>query len=146
MSYTPVTGTPLATAAELRKRYDGIPSTDDCSAFIADAHAIIVDDLGDKGHTQARFTLIEIYLALHFAAIMYPVPSFEGAKNVQESAQYKVDMGLNFTKFGQQAILLDTSGTLKGMATGRSATGITHLGPTPIEAESFAIEHEQGTL
>ena len=60
-----------------------------------------------------RLALIELYLQRTFAALTYPVTASEGiGGKVNESFQYKGGLGLNFTKYGQQALLL--SGGLLG--------------------------------
>lgn len=70
---------------------------------------------------EERLELIETWLAAHFYAVRDPRRTQEGVGSVQEQFQSKVDLGLNVTHYGQQAMLLDTTGTLRAMATGSVA-------------------------
>jgi hypothetical protein len=65
---------------------------------------------------------IERLLAAHFSCIKYVRNSDEKAGTVGESKMYKVDLGLNVTLYGQQAIVLDPTGVLAAIADG-SLTG-----------------------
>lgn len=117
---------PLITDAELKAICTEIPSTDVTTMFINSAHLIVWEYYGTSTkYTEARLKLIELYLAAHFAAITNPVASFEGVGKVQQSLQYKVGLGLNFTKYGQQALLL-SNGELLG-----KRISITWLGTHP---------------
>jgi hypothetical protein len=119
-TYLLTEGTVVVTKAELRETCTEIPSnaTDSqLDAFIELAHMICYEDLdGGRGLLSlTRLTKIELYLASHYAAISFPVSDLERAEDVHQSAQYKVDLGFNFTKYGQQACALDSSGKLKAM-------------------------------
>jgi hypothetical protein len=101
--------TPLITDADLRKICIELEDYEDVSTdiFISSAHTIVYEELLNAGYGTERLTLIELYLAAHFAALTYPVTASEGiGGKVNESFQYKVGLGLNFTKYGQQALLL----------------------------------------
>ena len=58
---------------------------------------------------------IEKYLAAHFVALIDTPLAREGVSIISESAQQKVDLGLLYTKYGQQAVLLDSTGVLQAM-------------------------------
>ena len=117
---------PLITDAELKAICAEIPSDDPTSMFISAAHLIVWETYGGSNkYSPARLKLIELYLAAHFAAITNPVASFEGVGKIQQSLQYKVDLGLSYTKYGQQALLL-TNGGLLG-----KKVSITWLGTHP---------------
>lgn len=64
-------------------------------------------------YSEPRLALIETWLAAHFYAIRDPRTSFEQAGSVNARYEGKTDLGLNFTRYGQQAMLLDTYGNLK---------------------------------
>jgi len=100
-------------------------SVTDLSAFISLAHElvekVIVTPYPDA-HTEAWLTEIEKWLSAHFAAIRYTRTSSESIGEVSEAYQYKVDLDLRCTMYGQQAILLDTTGTLSRLGKTRTAS------------------------
>ena len=105
---------PLISDAELKAICTEIAATDTTTVFIDAAHLIIWEQFGGTTkYTDARLKLVELYLAAHFAAITNPVTAFEGVGKLQQSMQYKVGLGLSYTKYGQQALLL-TNGELLG--------------------------------
>jgi hypothetical protein len=123
--------TPLVSDAELKSICSELDSTAVTTLFISSAHSIIWEYFGtSRKYTAARLKLIELYLAAHFAAITNPVSSFEGVGKVQQSVQYKVGLGLQFTKYGQQAQML-SGGTLLG-----KKISITWLGTIPSDTET----------
>jgi hypothetical protein len=123
--------TPLVTDAELKSICSELDSTAVTTLFISSAHSIVWEYFGTSTkYTAARLKLIELYLAAHFAAITNPVSSFEGVGKVQQSVQYKVGLGLQFTKYGQQAQML-SGGTLLG-----KKISITWLGTIPADTET----------
>jgi hypothetical protein len=65
------------------------------------------DDLDDD-----QLEIIERWLAAHFYAIRAPRRAMEKADEVSQSFQYKVDLNLAVTTYGQTAMILDTSGAL----------------------------------
>ena len=123
--------TPLVSDAELKSICSELDSTAVTTLFISSAHSIVWEYFGTSTkYTAARLKLIELYLAAHFAAITNPVSSFEGVGKVQQSVQYKVGLGLQFTKYGQQAQML-SGGTLLG-----KKISITWLGTIPADTET----------
>lgn len=100
------------TDAELLGSLIEIDPTISPQVFI-DTASIMVDEccLG-VGYTETRLELIERWLAAHLYALREQVPASENAGDVAVSYQYKVDLHLNQTKYGQQAMLLDTEGGL----------------------------------
>jgi hypothetical protein len=103
--------TPLVTEVDLRKICAEITDEEDAPVdiFIASAHTMVYDYLINAEFSTERLTLIELYLAAHFAALTYPVAASEGiGGKVNESFQYKVGTGLSFTKYGQQALTLSS--------------------------------------
>jgi hypothetical protein len=124
-------GTPLISDAELKSICNELDSTAVTTLFISSAHSIVWEYFGTStAYTAARLKLIELYLAAHFAAITNPVSSFEGVGKVQQSVQYKVGLGLQYTKYGQQAQML-SGGTLLG-----KKISITWLGTLPADTET----------
>ncbi len=77
---------------------------------------------------------IEKYLAAHFVALIDTPRGRETVGGaIAESAQYQVDLGLLYTKYGQQAVMLDATGTLRAM------TAIKAKPPTPVSTISARI-------
>lgn len=82
-------------------------------AFINLAHEMVAGNLSGAGLSEARLTQIETWLAAHFVAIRdqrAKSMSISGEGSV--TYQGETGMGLNATLYGQQAMMLDTSGTL----------------------------------
>jgi hypothetical protein len=87
----------------------------DTTPFITDA-AALVDEVCGPYYGEDKLTRIETWVAAHFCAIRAPRKtqlSVGGAiTNMYES---KVDLGLNLTRYGQQALRLDTGGYLAAL-------------------------------
>jgi hypothetical protein len=78
-----------------------------------DAAAQLVEEICvPVGYTEARLEMIERYLAAHFYAITKPRLQTENIDSLQNTIQSKVDLGLNLSHYGSQAMVLDTSGGL----------------------------------
>lgn len=73
------------------------------------------DNGPDTEYTETRLELIERWLAAHFYAIRDMRPDNEKAGSVAEKYQYKVDLYLANTMYGQQALILDTNGGLAAL-------------------------------
>lgn len=100
--------------------------------FIKAASAL-VDEVEAKGKlTAARLKLVETWLAAHFYCMRDPRATSEKAGPVGASYQSKVDLFLATSHYGQQAMVLDTTGTLRALSSGRKPARLLWLG-TPIE-------------
>ena len=118
--------TPLITEEELREICIELEEDVSGESFIRNAHIIIYDTYsGSSTLSPERLRLVELYLAAHFVVVTFPATAFEGAGKVQESVQYKLGLGLQNTRYGQQAAIL-SGNTLMG-----SRAGITWLGTRP---------------
>lgn len=82
--------------------------------FIESATLMVDETLTDKGLSTGRLKQIELYLAAHFCAITEEKGGLIVSKVGDAVERYTEEygQGLALTRFGQQAILLDTSGTL----------------------------------
>lgn len=87
----------------------------DVCSFITTAHTLVDVLLLDKELSDDMLRQVELYLAAHFAALteerggLIRSSTGEGAETMSDS----YEMGLSLTRYGQQAMVIDTSGTLK---------------------------------
>ncbi len=89
----------------------------DTTEFITSANTMVNLYLVPKqpdfpAMTEAVLAQVELYLAAHFAAIFKPREESVSFGKGTFSWQGKTAMGLDHTKYGQQAKLFDPSGTL----------------------------------
>lgn len=88
---------------------------DDIDVHIGVANNLIADLLGSSGLSATTLTNIELYLAAHFAAISDPDAGMLIEKEIGDlKSTYPNNLGeaLKMTRFGQQALVLDTTNTL----------------------------------
>lgn len=94
--------------------------------FILVANQLVTELCTDSDYTDARLLEIERWLSAHFYSVRDMVVSSEKAASVSQNFQYKVDLALNYTKYGQMAMVIDTVGNLaqlnKRIIDGESAT------------------------
>lgn len=86
------------------------------TAAITAANAVINEKIDDIS-SATLLKEIERWLAAHYVAVMDPRSASEKTENASQSFQYKVGLGLNVTMYGQQAMILDTSGALAKLNT-----------------------------
>ncbi len=92
-----------------------LDTTINTSPFILTAHLMVDEELlGLGSYSDDRLIQIELWLAAHFACMMDPR---ERAVQIGASATFEgyTHMDLDFTRYGQQVKILDTSGTLARM-------------------------------
>lgn len=92
----------------------------DTQPFIETASLLVDEELVSSGHSAARLRQIELYLSAHFVTIRDP--QFQQLRGEKQSVSFHLGdlgQGLKSTAYGQQVLLLDTSGILAqvGMAT-----------------------------
>lgn len=96
--------------------------------FIAAAEQA-VDEIAKKDVlTDGQLAVIETWLAAHFYCMRDPRSVAETVGQVAVRYQSAVDLGFNSSQYGQMAIALDTTGTLKAMSTGKRPTKVLWLG------------------
>ena len=99
--------------------------------FILSA-SVLVDEIEQNPKsnlTPERLELIERWLAAHFYAMRDPRAETEKAGSVGVTYQSKVDLNLSLSHYGQMAIVLDTTGTLRLLSeAGRVQRGAFWLG------------------
>ena len=114
------------TDAEVKQIIDTTIS--DVSPFITVA-SLQVDRIAAKGVLgTAELKEIERWLSAHFIAIRDKRTIKDTVGDTSHTYEGKTDMGLNFTRYGQQALLLDTTGTLA--ESGKRKATVTYLGGT----------------
>lgn len=96
-------------------------TSDAMTSFIATANAIYNNVLQSKGLSDDIGKQVVIYLAAHFWCLTYERGGLKMEQMSVAQEQYKItgdnSEGLRYTRFGQQAMLLDPSGALAGLAT-----------------------------
>lgn len=109
-------------------------STADVTAAIEVATALVDEHCSSvESYDAAALERIERFLAAHFFEITEPKASMEKAGPVSQSFDIKNGLALNQTRFGQQAMFLDSNGNLarhnKSVTDGLvSKFKISHLG------------------
>jgi hypothetical protein len=102
--------------------------------FIEVANALVEELLAPTaiGYDATRLELIERWLSAHFYAIRDMRAATEQAKSISQGFQYKVDLYLANTMYGQQVLILDTAGVLaalqKRVIEGTTRPGMAWLG------------------
>lgn len=95
-----------------------INTDQDVSVFIDTARLLVQEQLVGKGLSDSRLRQLELYLAAHFTAISVERGALTSDQALEARQTYGGDFGpgLTLTRFGQQALVLDTSGTLNEVA------------------------------
>lgn len=83
------------------------------NAFINTAHTLIQAKLTDANLGADTLTQIELWLSAHFLSMRDQRAKSETIAEYSVSYQGNSGMGLESTLYGQQALALDWSGTLK---------------------------------
>lgn len=85
---------------------------EEITPFIDIAEVVVEDNLLGKGLSDKVLNKIWLYLSAHFTALKDQ--QIEQSRVLDSSYQYegRTEMGFNFTRFGQTAMLLDTTNTL----------------------------------
>lgn len=113
------------TEAELRALVD-IESAFDPTTFINTAVALTDTLPSSLGATLAK--QVELYLAAHFYSIYDRVAQSERVDDLQVTYYGQGTIGLKFTPYGQQALLLDSTGTLSRLDKGKKTPDLWHIG------------------
>ncbi len=89
-----------------------ISTTVDCAPFITAADLIVTERLTGSGLSDAMLKEITRWLAAHLVAIRDPIYKTEKTGDAMGTMFGQAGMGLDFTPYGQQVKVLDTSGLL----------------------------------
>jgi len=112
----------------------------DYSTSILDADAIVLITAANQlvnnisGLTAAQLKEIERWLGAHMVAIRDPQSDTEKAGPVSQKYQNKVDLNFNQTRYGQMALVLDTTGYLASLQSqaegkGTATASLVAMGP-----------------
>lgn len=97
----------------------GIIETDEdipLTPFIEVANELVTEVCGSvTTYTTTRLELIERWLSAHFYAIRDPRSTREEVEGIRDTYESKVDLGFDLTRYGQQAMRLDTNGGLAAL-------------------------------
>ena len=118
----------IRTTAEEVEAIIAVESDIDLTPFITAASALVDDIATASGHDDTRLTLIETWLAAHFYTVYDPRPTEEKAGSIWQMYQSKVALGLSTSHYGQQAMILDSSGLLRQYSEGKRTLSVTWLG------------------
>lgn len=102
-------------ATKVGKVIEVDPTITDLTPFIDAANELVTELCEPEGYSEPRLTMIETWLAAHFYAVRDPRSTNEAAGSVSAAFESKVDLALNITRYGQQAMLLDTAGALASL-------------------------------
>lgn len=91
----------------------------DFTPFLETANALINQVCLESGYTEEYLELIERWLSAHFFSIPIPKTKQEAAKGLTETTEGQTKLGFNFTRYGQQAMLLDYDGNLASLNEGK---------------------------
>ena len=83
--------------------------------FIDAANSIVTEKCLGSSYTETTLTLIETWLAAHFAAVRDMRMASEKADGVSADYQGTTDMYFEATLYGQMAMTLDTAGNLAAL-------------------------------
>jgi hypothetical protein len=113
------------------------PFIETASFLVDKVVATAKDGDGNDYYIASDLELIERWLAAHFYAVRDPREQFVGVGRLMQRFQSQVDLNLNNTPYGQQAMLLDVKGGLAqlnaGIAKGGRKKAAVHWLGTPAE-------------
>lgn len=113
---------------DLRAVYETTLEDYQLQAFVDDANLLVTEELAGAGLSDERLAAIEKYLAAHMASLRDPRYQSENiAGEWSYTVQGKTGMNLDATFYGQQAKLLDTSGTLDKLSANLKKARLTIL-------------------
>lgn len=92
----------------------------DVSPMITTAEVIVAEVLQGKGLSSALTDQITIYLAAHFVCLNEEYGGLRRSKMGDADESYRVpgdkDVGLALTRYGQQAMMMDITGSLAAVS------------------------------
>jgi hypothetical protein len=87
-------------------------------AAIPVAATLVTENLAGEGLSEATLRSIELYLAAHFTTLAWEKGPLAAVQIGEATERYHdiYKAGFSSTRFGQQALLLDTTGILSDMS------------------------------
>jgi hypothetical protein len=106
-----------ALEADVRQLAD-LPSSVSVTLFVTQANLLVDEELADTALSANRLALIETYLAAHFAALTVEKGSLASTEigDAKDRMHDVYGKGFYATRFGQQAMMFDTTGKLTEIA------------------------------
>jgi hypothetical protein len=102
----------------------------DITPFITAANLLVTQVCTDSSLGTDLLKEIERWLAAHFVAVRDPKLTSQSAGGASDSYETnKTGFGLKLTRYGQQAMALDTSGALMAIAEGAKKASMKILAP-----------------
>lgn len=93
--------------------------------FLEAANSLVTELYGsDTIYAEKHLQQIEIWLAAHFVALRDDRISKEKIGDANVEYEGKTGMGLNFTRYGQQVMVLDHQGKISAAMSGKRAATI----------------------
>lgn len=108
-----------ASEAMVKEIIDTDLTNEQVAPFLAAANTLVTDLLLSESYSNETLKEIERWLAAHFVAVRDPQVTQEKIGDIQATYEGKTGMGLNSTRYGQQAMLLDHHGILARKASGK---------------------------
>lgn len=108
-----------ATEPMVKEIIDTDLTNEEITPFLAAANTMVTDLLLSESYGVTTLKEIERWLAAHFVAVRDPQITQEKTADAQATYEGKTGMGLNSTRYGQQAMLLDHHGILARVASGK---------------------------
>lgn len=125
---------------QVRSIMDGVEDTESLAPFI-DMGTELVNDLesedSDGELSDAVLLQIEILVSAHYAEMLHHQFSSHSELGASGKFQGQFDKGLESTKYGQNALLLDKTGYLRELSKGIERGGVTWLGLPPSEQTDY---------
>ena len=116
------------TAEEVKEIITTVKTEDQVENYITPANLLVTRVMSGSGFSSAELAEIEKWLSAHFVAMDDASTRIreETAGDAENKYEGKTGMRLNFTRWGQQVLLLDTTG------------GFADLGKGPAEVKTLA--------
>jgi hypothetical protein len=98
--------------------------------FIETANALVNEVCLDSDYSDELLELIERWLAAHFYCMIDPRSRQEAVRGIQESFEGRSGLGLQYSRYGQQTLVLDHKGNLAAVNNGKKIVkaSILHIG------------------
>lgn len=94
---------------------DIFETSTDTTPFIRTANLLVSEQLVGKGLSDARLREIELWLSAHYAAVSLEKGGLRTKVigDARETYALQTGAGLGMTRYGQQAVAMDTTGLLR---------------------------------